>query len=285
MYERFTDRSRNVMQLANQEAQRYKHEFIGTEHILLGLAKEDSGVAANVLKVFGVEPVRIIAQIERLLQEGPPGGRTDRLPQTPRAKNVIMYSMEEAQSLKHDYVGTEHLLLGLLREEEGVAAQVLMNLGVRLDTARAEIRAILSWLSEHDESGEYSPQSRIHFDKDHPKTVEEPPEACPKSTPPAACPKCGGHLVRVLWHCVHLSGQDQKDVGQERRSSVSALIWRDRRGHACVVHPIGPRSTRLRCRTTNCSLPRKPLWLPRILTGLKVQGCSIETEAAKFAGR
>ena len=97
MYERFTDRSRNVMQLANQEAQRYKHEFIGTEHILLGLAKEDSGVAANVLKVFGVEPVRIIAQIERLLQEGPPGGRTDRLPQTPRAKNVIMYSMEEAR--------------------------------------------------------------------------------------------------------------------------------------------------------------------------------------------
>ena len=104
-------------------------------------------------------------------------------------------------------------MLGLLREEEGVAAQVLMNLGVRLDTARAEIRAILSWLSEHDESGEYSPQSRIHFDKDHPKTVEEPPKACPKSTPPAACPKCGGHLVRVLWHCVHLSGQDQKDVG------------------------------------------------------------------------
>src|SRR6478752_4881273 len=133
MYERFTDRARKVMQLANQEAQRFNHEYIGTEHILLGLVKEGSGVAANVLKNLDVDLRKIRLEVEKLVQSGPEMVTMGKLPQTPRAKKVIEYSMEEARNLNHNYVGTEHILLGLLREQEGVAAQVLMNLGLKLE--------------------------------------------------------------------------------------------------------------------------------------------------------
>ncbi len=143
MYERFTDRARKVMQLANQEAQRFNHEYIGTEHILLGLIKEGSGVAANVLKNLDVDLRKIRLEVEKLVQSGPDMVTMGKLPQTPRAKKVIEYSMEEARNLNHNYVGTEHILLGLLREQEGVAAQVLMNLGLRLEEVREEVLNLL----------------------------------------------------------------------------------------------------------------------------------------------
>ncbi len=142
-YERFTDRARKVMQLANQEAQRFNHEYIGTEHLLLGLLKEGSGVAANVLKNLGVDLRKIRHEVEKLVRSGPDLVTMGRLPQTPRSKKVIEYSMEEARNLNHNYVGTEHLLLGLLREQEGVAAQVLMNLGLKLDDVRREVLSLL----------------------------------------------------------------------------------------------------------------------------------------------
>ncbi|MDR2116579.1 MAG: ATP-dependent Clp protease ATP-binding subunit [Planctomycetaceae bacterium] len=142
-YERFTDRARKVMQLANQEAQRFNHEYIGTEHLLLGLIKEGSGVAANVLKNLDIDLRKIRHEVEKLVRSGPDLVTMGRLPQTPRAKKVIEYSMEEARNLNHNYVGTEHLLLGLLREQEGVAAQVLMNLGLRLDEVRREVLNLL----------------------------------------------------------------------------------------------------------------------------------------------
>jgi ATP-dependent Clp protease ATP-binding subunit ClpC len=143
MYERFTDRARKVMQLANQEAQRFNHEYIGTEHILLGLVKEGSGVAANVLKNLDVDLRKIRLEVEKLVQSGPDMVTMGKLPQTPRAKKVIEYSMDEARNLNHNYVGTEHILLGLLREQEGVAAQVLMNLGLKLDDVREEVLQLL----------------------------------------------------------------------------------------------------------------------------------------------
>ena len=143
MYERFTDRARKVMQLANQEAQRFNHEYIGTEHVLLGLIKEGSGVAANVLKNLDVDLRKIRLEVEKLVQSGPDMVTMGKLPQTPRAKKVIEYSMEEARNLNHNYVGTEHILLGLLREQEGVAAQVLMNLGLRLEEVREEVLNLL----------------------------------------------------------------------------------------------------------------------------------------------
>lgn len=152
MYERFTDRARKVMQLANQEAQRFNHEYIGTEHILLGLVKEGSGVAANVLKNLDVDLRKIRIEVEKIVQTGPDMVTMGKLPQTPRAKKVIEYAMEEARNLNHNYVGTEHLLLGLLREQEGVAAQVLMNLGMKLDDVRDEVLNLLGHGLEGAES-------------------------------------------------------------------------------------------------------------------------------------
>jgi ATP-dependent Clp protease ATP-binding subunit ClpC len=154
MYERFTDRARKVMQLANQEAQRFNHEYIGTEHVLLGLIKEGSGVAANVLKNLDVDLRKIRLEVEKLVQSGPDMVTMGKLPQTPRAKKVIEYSMEEARNLNHNYVGTEHILLGLLREQEGVAAQVLMNLGLKLEEVREEVLNLLGHGLEGSEGGE-----------------------------------------------------------------------------------------------------------------------------------
>jgi ATP-dependent Clp protease ATP-binding subunit ClpC len=156
MFERFTDRARKVMQLANQEAQRFNHEYIGTEHVLLGLVKEGSGVAANVLKNLDIDLRKIRLEVERIVQHGPGGDSATlgRLPHTPRAKKVIEYSIEEARNLNHNYVGTEHLLLGLLREQEGVAAQVLMNLGLKLEDVREEVLNLLGHnMPNENESG------------------------------------------------------------------------------------------------------------------------------------
>ena len=157
MYERFTDRARKVMQLANQEAQRFNHEYIGTEHILLGLVKEGSGVAANVLKNLDVDLRKIRLEVEKIVQSGPDMVTMGKLPQTPRAKKVIEYAMEEARNLNHNYVGTEHLLLGLLREQDGVAAQVLMNLGLKLEEVREEVLNLLGHGLEGAEAGERTP--------------------------------------------------------------------------------------------------------------------------------
>ncbi|MCW5755783.1 MAG: ATP-dependent Clp protease ATP-binding subunit [Phycisphaeraceae bacterium] len=149
MFERFTDRARKVMGLANQEAQRLNHEYIGTEHILLGLVKEGSGVGANVLKNLDVDLRKVRLEVEKLVKAGPEMVTMGKLPQTPRAKKVIEYAIEEARSLNHNYVGTEHLLLGLLREQDGVAAQVLRNLGLKLDEVREEVLNLLGASGEN----------------------------------------------------------------------------------------------------------------------------------------
>ncbi len=139
MYERFTDRARKVMQLANQEAQRFNHEYIGTEYILLGIVKEGTGQAAVVLNSLEVDLRKIRMEVEKIVQSGPDMVTMGKRPQTPRAKKVIEYAFEEARNLNHKHIGTEHLLLGLLREQDGVAAQVLMNLGAKLDDVRKQI--------------------------------------------------------------------------------------------------------------------------------------------------
>ncbi len=143
MFERLTDRARKVMALANQEAQRFNHEYIGTEHILLGLVKEASGVGANVLKNLGIDLRKVRLEVEKLVKSGPEMVTMGKLPQTPRAKKVLEYAIEEARNLNHNYVGTEHLLLGLLREQDGVAAQVLVNLGLKLEEVREEVLNLL----------------------------------------------------------------------------------------------------------------------------------------------
>jgi len=152
MFERFTDRARKVMALANQEAQRFNHEYIGTEHILLGLVKEGSGVGANVLKNLEVDLRKVRLEVEKLVKSGPETVTMGKLPQTPRAKKVIEYAIEEARNLNHNYVGTEHLLLGLLREQDGVAAQVLMNLNLKLEDVREEVLNLLGASEDSEES-------------------------------------------------------------------------------------------------------------------------------------
>jgi four helix bundle protein len=143
MFEHFTNRARKVMALANQEAQRFNHEYVGTEHILLGLVKEGSGVGATVLKILDVDIKKLGLDAEKLVKRGPKAVTMGRLPQTPGAKRAIEYAIEESRTLNHNYVGTEHVLLGLLREGEGIAAQVLMNLGLRLEEVRDEVLRLL----------------------------------------------------------------------------------------------------------------------------------------------
>ncbi|MGR3178448.1 MAG: ATP-dependent Clp protease ATP-binding subunit [Candidatus Anammoxibacter sp.] len=143
MFDRFTDRARKVMALAREEARRFNHEYIGTEHILLGLVKEGSGVAANVLQNLDVELQKVRLEVENIVQTGSDLISVGQLPFTPRVKKALEFSMEEARALGHNYIGTEHLLLGLIREQEGVAAQVLLNLGLKLESVREEIIGLL----------------------------------------------------------------------------------------------------------------------------------------------
>ena len=143
MYAKFTDRARKVMQLANQEAQGFNHEYIGTEHILLGLIGEGTGAGANILRNLDIDLHKVRRQVELIIQRGPHPVAEALLHSTPRAKKVLDYALDEARTLGHNYVGTEHLLLGLVREDEGVAAQVLMNLGLRLEHVREEVLNLL----------------------------------------------------------------------------------------------------------------------------------------------
>jgi hypothetical protein len=139
MFYQFTDRARKVMALANQEAQRFNHEYIGTEHILLGLVKEGSGVGATVLKNHNVDIKKLRLEVKKLVKSNQDMVTMGRLPRTPRAKKVIEYAIEEAQSHNHTYVGTEHILLGLFRENKSTAAQVLMNLDLSIEQVRHEV--------------------------------------------------------------------------------------------------------------------------------------------------
>ena len=142
MYERFTDRAKKVMKLANQEAQRLNHEYISTEHILLGLIREGTGTAVAILKEMDIDLRMMPIEVGKLIQSGPGMVIMGRLPQTPLVKRVIERAMSEARDLKHNYVGTEHILLGLLSTEEGVAHQVLIRFGLRMDEVCEELRRI-----------------------------------------------------------------------------------------------------------------------------------------------
>src|SRR5881396_2535177 len=142
-FDKFTDRARKVLTLAQDEAQRFNHNYIGTEHLLLGLVREGEGVAARVLENMNVELAKVRTAVEFII------GRGDRpvvgeVGLTPRAKRVIELAIDEARRLGHNYIGTEHLLLGLVREGEGIAAGVLESLGVNLDKVRHEVIRVLS---------------------------------------------------------------------------------------------------------------------------------------------
>jgi hypothetical protein len=197
MYERFTDRARKVMQLANQEAQRFGHDYVGTEHILLGLVKEGSGVAANVLKNLDIDLGRVRREVEKIVR-CPGLFWLGKLPHTPRAKKVVSYAIEEARNFNHNYVGTEHVLLGLLREGEGVGGQVLMNLGLKLEDVREEV---LNLLGQQQEA------------------PAQPPQAPAQSFPPAEDPE----PARVV-----ASLGDQVRALEKRLQTLEGQLWNAR---------------------------------------------------------
>jgi ATP-dependent Clp protease ATP-binding subunit ClpC len=144
MFERFTDRARRVVVLAQDEARELNHNYIGTEHVLLGLIHEGDGVAARALEAMEISLAAVRQGVEQVIGKGdaPPGA--GHIPFTPRAKKVLELSLREALQLGQDYIGTEHILLGLIREGEGVAAQVLVRLGADLQRVRQEVLHLLA---------------------------------------------------------------------------------------------------------------------------------------------
>jgi ATP-dependent Clp protease ATP-binding subunit ClpC len=170
MFERFTDRARRVVVLAQEEARMLSHNYIGTEHILLGLIHEGEGVAAKALESLGISLEAVRAQVEEIIGQGQqaPSGH---IPFTPRAKKVLELSLREALQLGHNYIGTEHILLGLIREGEGVAAQVLVKLGADLNRVRQQVIQLLSGYQGKESAtsgapaGEGTPSSSLVLDQ------------------------------------------------------------------------------------------------------------------------
>ena len=143
MFERFTERARQVVVLAQDEARALKHNYIGTEHILLGLLREEEGLAARVLESLDITVEEVRAQVARIVGQGDEV-TTGQIPFTPRAKKVLELALREALSLGHNYIGTEHILLGLVRENEGVAARILLDFDADAEKIRNEIIRMLS---------------------------------------------------------------------------------------------------------------------------------------------
>ena len=150
MFERFTERARRVVVLAQEEARLLNHNYIGTEHILLGLIHEGEGLAAQALQNLGIKLESVRTQVVETLGQGAQSP-TGHIPFTPRAKKVLELSLREALQLGHNYIGTEHILLGLIREGEGVAAQVLVKLGADLHKVRQTVIHLLSGVQQEEQ--------------------------------------------------------------------------------------------------------------------------------------
>jgi ATP-dependent Clp protease ATP-binding subunit ClpA len=176
MFERFTDRAKTVVALAREEARNLDHDYIGTEHILLGLIHEGEGVAAKALEALGISLEAVRQQVEEIIGHGQkaPSGH---IPFTPRAKKVLELSLREALQLGHNYIGTEHILLGLIREGHGVAAQVLVRLGADLNRVRQQVRQLLYRESEEPGSARERAMTRVRIStraESHDYSVSEP---------------------------------------------------------------------------------------------------------------
>src|SRR5260221_12740663 len=169
----FTPRAQQVLALARKEADRFNHNFVGTEHILLGLIKLGQGVAVNVLQKLGLDLETVTMAVEKQVGTGPDQKMIGNIPYTPRVKKVLALAAKEAKALNHTYVGTEHILLGLLRQGDGVAARVLKNLDVDIEQTRQEL------LKELDPN--FNPQQ----EQPAPESTEKTPEKKAEATTPA----------------------------------------------------------------------------------------------------
>src|SRR5437016_9908530 len=206
----FTERVRKVLAMAREEAERLRHEYVGTEHILLGLIREGEGVAAAVLNNLSVDLDEIQQKIEDTVKKGKAAQTTGPdLPYTSRAKKVLELAMSEARELNHSYVGTEHLLLGLLREEKGIAAQVLTDAGVNLEAARTETLRILG--TEMPQGGATAQQA---------PGGAAPPTAAPKGDKKSKTPALD-HFCRDL---TQLAAEGQLDPTIGRAKEIQRVM-------------------------------------------------------------
>jgi ATP-dependent Clp protease ATP-binding subunit ClpC len=221
----FTERVRKVLAMAREEAARLHHEYVGTEHILLGLIREGEGVAAQVLQNLSVELDDIQQKIEETVKKGKAGQTTGPdLPYTSRAKKVLELAMAEARDLNHSYVGTEHLLLGLLREEKGIAAQVLTDAGVNLDAARAETLRILG--TEMPQGGGQQPAGAA--------PAQTPPKGEKKSKTPAL-----DHFCRDLTQLA-AEGQLDPTIGRAKEiQRVMEVLTRRKKNNPVLIGEPG----------------------------------------------
>jgi ATP-dependent Clp protease ATP-binding subunit ClpC len=190
LFERFTDRARGVVVLAQEEARLLDHNYIGTEHVLLGLVRDEEGVAARALQQLGISLEAVRSQVEEIIGTGG-AAPTGHIPFTPRTKKVLELSLREALQLGHNYIGTEHLLLGLVREGEGVAAQVLVRMGASLAKVRSQVLELLG-----------QPPGEVSVADLPPETIPTVRFRVPADRHPA-CPHCRAPLaesgaVRVL---------------------------------------------------------------------------------------
>jgi ATP-dependent Clp protease ATP-binding subunit ClpC len=195
VFERFTDRARRVVVLAQEESRLLNHDYIGTEHLLLGLIREGEGVAAQVLESMDISLAVVRQQVEEIIGRGGKAGPTGHIPFTPRAKKVMELSLREALRLGHNYIGTEHILLGLIREGEGVAAQVLQKMGADLNGVRQAVVEVLGGRGLKAEPGALEAFS-----------VETPEEgqAGPR------CPRCGSDLaVYATYRSITVPDEDE----------------------------------------------------------------------------
>jgi ATP-dependent Clp protease ATP-binding subunit ClpC len=225
----FTERVRKVLAMAREEAARLHHEYVGTEHILLGLIREGEGVAATVLQNLSVELDDIQQKIEETVKKGKAGQTTGPdLPYTSRAKKVLELAMSEARELNHSYVGTEHLLLGLLREEKGIAAQVLTDAGVNLDAARAETLRIL---------GTENPQGGSQVAGQAQGSGSAPAQSAPKGEKKSKTPALD-HFCRDL---TQLAAEGQLDPtigrGKEIQRVMEVLTRRKKNNPVLIGEP------------------------------------------------
>src|SRR6476659_5372545 len=221
----FTERVRKVLAMAREEAARLHHEYVGTEHILLGLIREGEGVAATVLQNLSVELDEIQQKIEETVKKGKAAQTTGPdLPYTSRAKKVLELAMSESRDLNHAYVGTEHLLLGLLREEQGIAAQVLTDAGVNLDAARAETLRILG--TEMPQGGGQQP------------TSNQPAQAAPKGEKKSKTPALD-HFCRDLTQLA-AEGQLDPTIGRAKEiERVMEVLTRRKKNNPVLIGEPG----------------------------------------------
>jgi ATP-dependent Clp protease ATP-binding subunit ClpC len=199
VFERFTDRARRVVVLAQEEARMLNHNYIGTEHILLGLVRERDGVAAKALGSLSIGLNAVRREVEEIIGQGQ-AAPTGHIPFTPRAKKVLELSLREALQLGHNYIGTEHILLGLIREGEGVAAQVLQKLGADLNRVRQTVIQLLSGYAAGAEvrKVERGVEMEVGAEMEVELATENAPTAIPAAEDAPMCPNCFAALDETL---------------------------------------------------------------------------------------